>query len=60
MDRGYLGDDGRHTVMRFGTVDPKRPAVAILGHASPKSRLRMARVGSSIVSRTLCTFDPAT
>ena len=29
-DRGYLGDVGRHTVMRFGTVDPKRPAVAIL------------------------------
>jgi len=30
MDRGYLGDVGRRTVMRFGTVDPKRPAVAIL------------------------------
>jgi hypothetical protein len=29
MDRGYLGDVGRRTVMRFGTVDPKRPAVAI-------------------------------
>jgi len=30
MDRGYLGDVGRRTVMRSGTVDPKRPAVAIL------------------------------
>jgi len=30
MDRGYLGDVGRRTVMRFGTVDPKRPAVAVL------------------------------
>ena len=30
MDRGYLGDVGRRTVMRFGTVDPKRPAVAIV------------------------------
>ena len=30
MDRGYLGDVSRCTVMRFGTVDPKRPAVAIL------------------------------
>jgi len=29
MDRGYLGDVGRRTVMRFGTVDAKRPAVAI-------------------------------
>jgi len=29
MDRGYLGDVGRRTVMRLGTVDPKRPAVAI-------------------------------
>jgi len=29
MDRGYLGDVGRRTVLRFGTVDPKRPAVAI-------------------------------
>jgi len=57
---GYLGDVGRRTVMRSGTVVPKRPAVAMLGHASPKSRLLMARIGSSIVSRTLCTFDPAT
>jgi hypothetical protein len=29
MDRGYLGNVGRRLVMRFGTVDPKRPAVAI-------------------------------
>jgi len=31
-----------------------------LGHASTKSGLLMARIGSSIVSRTLRTFDPAT
>jgi hypothetical protein len=30
MDRGYLGDVGRRTVMRFRTVDPKRPAMAVL------------------------------
>ena len=30
-----------------------------LGHASTKSRLLMARIGSSIVSCTLRTFDPA-
>jgi hypothetical protein len=30
------------------------------GHASTKSGLLMARIGSSIVSRTLRTFDPAT
>ena len=30
------------------------------GNASPMSRLLMARIGSSIVSRTLRTFDPAT
>jgi len=29
MDHGYLGDVGRRTAMRFGTVDPKRPAVEI-------------------------------
>jgi len=58
MECGYLGDVGRRTVMRFGTVDPKRPAVAV--YASTKSRLLMARIGSSIVSCTLHTFDPAT
>ena len=31
-----------------------------LGHASTKSGILMARIGSSIVSRTLRTFDPAT
>ena len=30
MDRGYLHDVSRRTVMRFRTVDPKRLAVAIL------------------------------
>ena len=28
MDRGYLGDVSRRTVMQFRTVYPKKPAVA--------------------------------
>ena len=38
---------------------PQETGCGNFGHASPKSRLLMARIGSSIVSRTLRTFDPA-
>jgi hypothetical protein len=39
---------------------PQETSGGNFGHASPKSRLLMARIGSSIVSRTLHTFDPET
>ena len=38
---------------------PKETGGGNFGHASPKSGLLMVRIGSSIVSRTLRTFDPA-
>ena len=60
MDRGYLGDVGRRTAMRFGTVDPKRPAVAILAMHPRSLDSSWRGIGSSIVSLTLHTFDPAT
>jgi len=60
MDHRYLGDIGRRTVMRFGTLDAKRPAVAILvmHPLSPDSSWRV--IGSSIVNRILRSFDTAT
>jgi len=60
MDRGYLGNVGRHTVMLFGTVDPKRPVVAILAMHPRSQDSSWRAIGCSIVSRTLRTFDPAT
>jgi len=59
IDCRYLGDVGRLTVMRFGTVDPKITGGGNCGHVSTKSRLLMTRIGSSIVSCKFRTFDPA-
>jgi len=60
MDRGYLGDVGRRTVMRFGTVGTKRPVVAIFAMHPQSLDSSWRGIGRCIVSHTLRTFDPAT